>query len=81
MTTCPKCRSTDIIDEARIIDHGDHHSRRDLAATVFKKPGAFIFKGAVSRPLTARVCASCGFVEFYVSDPKALHQAARERED
>lgn len=81
MASCPKCHATGIIDDAHIIDHGDHHTRRDLSATVYKKPGAYLFKGAVSRPLTARVCASCGFVEFYVTDPRALLEASRERDD
>jgi hypothetical protein len=46
-----------------------------LQVRVDAKPSAMIFKNSVRSELHAFVCASCGFVEFYVDDPKTLYDA------
>ncbi|MDZ4659605.1 MAG: hypothetical protein SH868_18695 [Bythopirellula sp.] len=74
-TACMKCGSTEIIPDVRIIDHGP--ALLDLSATVYTNPEAYIFKGAISHRLQARVCGLCGYTEFYVSNPQALLTAAK----
>jgi hypothetical protein len=69
-----------LIDGVRIIDHGNLDKEYDLEATVYKRPGAMLFKGAVSTPLSARVCGNCGYVELFVANPQALLAAAIDRQ-
>lgn len=76
--TCAKCGSPDEIPDVRIIDHGDGNAALDLAATIYRDPGAVLFKGAVSHKFRARVCGACGFTEFYVENPGSLLAAARQ---
>jgi predicted nucleic-acid-binding Zn-ribbon protein len=80
MATCPKCGSSTSIDGASITVPGRGDVReRGLTATVYKKPTALVFRGAVTRTLTARICGQCGYVEFFVEDPSGL-MAAVERD-
>lgn len=76
---CPKCQSTDVIDDVRVVDHGDHHAVRDLTVTVFRKPTALMFKGTVYSDVKARVCGACGFIELFAVDAAGLLEGARER--
>ena len=80
MAGCAKCGSKVLIDQARIIDHGDT-SEQDLAVTVYRHPLALFFKGGVSRPLHAKVCCSCGYTELYVQNPLGLVQAVQEADE
>ena len=73
--TCPKCRSTDIIKDASVLDRG--HGNADageLAVATYRKPDAFIFKGKMATAISAWVCGSCGFLELYADSPEALRQ-------
>lgn len=47
----------------------------DLQLRVDAKPSAMILKKSVRSKLHAYVCSSCGYVEFYADDPKALYDA------
>ena len=76
---CPKCQSTDVIDDVRVVDHGDHHAVRDLTVTLFRNPSALMFKGTVHSDVKARVCGSCGYLELFAANPAALLEGARER--
>ena len=76
---CPKCQSNDVIDDVRVVDHGDHHSIRDLSVSVFRKPTAMMFKGTVYSDVKARVCGACGYIELFAADTAALLEGARER--
>jgi hypothetical protein len=78
--TCQKCGSPTLIEGVRIIEHVYGAGEVDLSATVYKRPGAMLFKGEVSTPLTGRVCGNCGYVELFVADPQALLAAASDRQ-
>jgi hypothetical protein len=39
------------------------------------KPSALVFKNSTRSVLHAFVCSACGYVEFYVDDPKDLYDA------
>jgi predicted nucleic-acid-binding Zn-ribbon protein len=69
---CPKCHSTDIIANAEPLDRGESHITRTAKLATYSDPHAFLFKGQHSTTMSAWVCAECGFVEFYATEPQAL---------
>ena len=75
---CPKCQSTEIIPDVRVIDHGHYNSPLDLCATVYREPDAMIFKHPVAHRFHARVCGACGYTEFYVENPQRLLELAKK---
>lgn len=78
---CPKCGSSELIKDVRIMDRGHgSHDAGDLSAVVYSKPEAWIFKNKVRIDLSACVCGGCGYTELYASDPAALLAASREAE-
>ena len=72
---CPKCGSSDVIGDARIVDRT---LEEELRVTVQRKPNAKVFKRTVGVTLKARVCGSCGHAELYASDPVRLLEAHKE---
>ena len=74
---CSKCGSTELIPDACVMDRTEMGATR-LSATVMANPGAWLMKEPVTSPFRAVICGSCGFTEFYVQDPKALLEAARQ---
>jgi predicted nucleic-acid-binding Zn-ribbon protein len=74
---CAKCGSKVTVPNVRLIDRGESNISLDLSVAVYKHPDAWVFKGAVSHRLTARVCGECGYTEFYVENPQELLAAAR----
>jgi predicted nucleic-acid-binding Zn-ribbon protein len=73
---CPKCGSSDIIADARVIDRSVQSNHTQLTVATFRKPDALLFKSQQSTPVSAWVCAECGFVEFYADLPKTLKAVA-----
>ena len=69
---CVKCGSNRFIDKVRLMDQDGTYGEDDLAVTVYRKPDAMVFKGAVSHPVRPRVCGECGYLELYVEDPVGL---------
>lgn len=69
---CPKCDAAQVIRNVQVAGAVNH----TMGVAVELDQEAVVFKGAVTRQLSARVCGSCGFVEFYVPDPKELWDAA-----
>jgi len=74
---CPKCQSSDVIPDVKIIDHAHYNQPMDLSATVYTTPEAWVFKGPVSHRFNARVCGACGYAELYVENPATLLKLAR----
>jgi len=72
--TCPKCQSTEIIPNVRILDrlNATDFDAQDLTAVVYDNPGAFIFKGKHKSSLDACVCGRCGYTEFFARNPEEL---------
>lgn len=69
---CPKCGSGDIIADAKAIDRAELNSETELSVATFRKPEALLFNGALRTTLSAWVCASCGYVEFYADSPQSI---------
>lgn len=69
---CPKCRSADIIAGVQPLDLAHGNAAHTAALATYRNPTALSFKGRQSTPMTAWVCAECGYVELYADDPHAL---------
>lgn len=62
---CLNCGSDDLVEGVHVTDWGDGNMRYALTLETFDNPDAFLFKGAHRAELSARVCASCGFVMMF----------------
>jgi predicted nucleic-acid-binding Zn-ribbon protein len=69
---CPKCGGADIISDAKAIDRSHGGVELDMSVATFRRPDALIFKEKEMTTVSAWVCASCGFVEFYADDPRRI---------
>ena len=65
---CPKCGSKKLVIDAKVTS-GDMSG---ISVSVVRKPDAMIFKNWQFCPVSACVCGSCGYVEFYAKDPQLL---------
>jgi hypothetical protein len=70
---CPKCKSTKIIPNVRIIDRG-YNSIETLSVEIYAKPDALFLKGTHRGYLSARICGHCGFTELFVDNPSELYE-------
>jgi len=43
-----------------------------MSIATFRKPDALVFKGEKETTVSAWVCASCGYIEFYADDPSTI---------
>lgn len=76
---CPKCGSAAVVRGVRVMDRGHGSTDAgDLSLAAYDNPRAWVFKGKVTTPLSACVCAACGYTELYATDPMALAAAAAE---
>lgn len=80
---CPKCQSTDVIPQVRVMDQTDYNEvgALELGVVVDENPGAFIFKGKRRGTLYAWICGVCGFTELYVSNPGGLLEAYKKSQE
>lgn len=69
--TCPKCSSTDIISDAKVIDRVNA-AEMDLTIATYGKPEALLFKDQRVSTVSAWVCGSCGFIELYADAPRDI---------
>lgn len=72
---CPKCSSSDIIADAKAIDRGDGNAQLEMSVATFRNPNAIIFRGKQQSKVSAWVCATCGYVEYYADHPQDLKLA------
>jgi predicted nucleic-acid-binding Zn-ribbon protein len=69
---CPKCHGKDIIADAKVIDLGHGNLEKELTVATFSKPEAMFFRGKATSTVSAWVCRTCGFTEFYADTPGML---------
>ena len=67
---CPKCGSSEIIEDAKAIDRSHYGVEAELSLATFRKPDAIMFKGKSTTTVSAYVCGGCGYVEFYADSPQ-----------
>jgi ribosomal protein L40E len=75
--TCRNCGSSRLIEGVRLVDQSNGNPNAEIAAVVFQKPEALLFKGAVSSGISAEVCGKCGRIELMAHDPAALLEAVK----
>jgi ribosomal protein S27AE len=69
---CPKCRSTNVIADAKVRDRGDYSVVHELSISTYRNPDALLFKEERLSRVSAWVCGACGYIEFYADTPGAL---------
>ena len=74
---CPRCGSSHVIPEARIVDQGQH-SDGNLKVVVYGNPAALVFKDRLYGRLVADICGACGHVELQVENPEELYEHYRQ---
>ncbi len=75
--TCPKCSSSDVIEQVRIVDRSDSGTR-DLSISFPGPSVAGLFRLPQHVALSAWVCARCGYTELYAAQPEQI-RGLRER--
>jgi hypothetical protein len=70
---CPKCGSTKLVLDVRILDQGQY-SDGSLKVAVDGDPCALIFKDRLCSRLTADICGQCGHAELKAADPASLYE-------
>lgn len=63
---CNQCNSPDVISNLRVLDRDGEGDVGDLALETHLAPHSLFLTEAVSVPLVANVCTSCGHVMFSV---------------
>jgi predicted nucleic-acid-binding Zn-ribbon protein len=69
---CPKCGATEIIANAKAVDSTNSAPAGTISIATFRDPDALFFKGMQQTTLSAWVCTSCGYIEFYADDPAKI---------
>jgi len=72
---CPKCGSSKIIPNARLLEH-DRFG--EIQIVVYGNPEALLFKDRHYGRLTADICGACGHVELRVENPEELYDHYRD---
>jgi hypothetical protein len=75
MKKCPECSSEKIIKNAETINTDNSQLKIAVAA----QPDALIMKKRTYSDVRAELCADCGYVRFYATDPKELWSAYQNR--
>lgn len=73
---CPSCEGRRFLHAPRILDRSDGGGRNPLAIV---QPSAW--RGATLGDFEAYACTGCGWVEWYVTDPKSLDQIPAKMSD
>ena len=76
--TCPKCSSSRIMHNVRVIDRDGEYANGSLSVQIERKPDALVFKGVKTFEVHACICGGCGYAELYVANPDELWQAYDE---
>jgi hypothetical protein len=74
---CSKCGSTRIVPDARVTQRsvGAIEGPYSVELVVDRHSHAALQPGSVRSEVRARICADCGFVEFFAVDAYALFSA------
>lgn len=56
---CPKCGSTEVVADAKVIDRGQSNIPMEMCIATFTKPEALLFKGKQESKVSAWVCTAC----------------------
>ena len=78
-TTCARCGSDKIIDNAKVEDHISAGRRAALEVLIgHQEIGGIRGYKPVRFSLKARICGACGFTDMYVSEPAKMWRIAQK---
>ena len=77
---CPRCQSSEIMHGVTVRDQGQG-SGGTLQVVVYGNPSALVFKDRLQGELKSNICANCGHVDLYVTNPRELYRHHRESLD
>jgi predicted nucleic-acid-binding Zn-ribbon protein len=69
---CPKCASSEIIADAKVIDRSEGLMEQEMTVATFRNPEALFLEGKQETTVSAWVCARCGYTEFYADFPSKI---------
>ena len=69
---CPKCGSTEVEADAKVIDRGQSNIPMEMCIATFRKPDALLFQEKQESKVSAWVCTACGYLELYADAPGKL---------
>lgn len=75
---CPRCGSNEVVDNAQLVDRGDHHSVSNAIVRLITRPNALLFKDPIDFKLQPYICGGCGYLESYVEKPDRLAVHSRK---
>jgi predicted nucleic-acid-binding Zn-ribbon protein len=70
---CPKCGSSEIMSNVKVLDAGHLNSQRPLHAVVQEPQGGTMADGR-SGHIQAYICSQCGFTELYTDNLENLYK-------
>lgn len=68
---CPKCQSEELAP-AKAVDKINYAVDVDAQIATYSDPNALFFKGEKTAIISAIVCLSCGYLEYYAESPRDL---------
>lgn len=80
---CNQCGSSKVFHNLRVLDRVSQDSNSDLALETHLRPHALFLTDAISIPLVANVCRTCGHVMFSLrskNDLDKIEEAAEAME-
>ncbi len=76
--TCPKCKSTKVIKNARVVSRFPYlrylYYGYDLLVEISKRPNALVFQNRRDGHLVAFVCGNCAYTELYLDNARELYE-------
>ena len=74
---CPKCESTKIIPDARVLSQIGY----EIQVQSYAKPDAKLFKKGTTATVRALICGACGYVELFIPNAKRFVDEHRSKAD
>ncbi|MBN1617802.1 hypothetical protein JW887_00470 [Candidatus Dojkabacteria bacterium] len=68
---CTKCESTEIFYLESVVDRAHGNNASKLLVGLKND----FWRGKIGGEIEAYICANCGYVEFYLKDPKSLYDS------
>lgn len=75
MKKCFECESEKIIKNANVWETNKDGGDESLRVAIDQSPNALIFRKRKCSTVRADVCADCGFIKMYATQPQILWEA------
>ncbi len=81
MRNCLECGSQKIVKNAQVFDRGDGDGKHEFEVYIDETPNSLVFKNRTYHGIRAEICGDCGFVHFFLYDPKSLWAAYQRQQN